>query len=171
MEVWKDIAGYEGLYQVSNLGNVRSLERVSSRGNHLHEKVMKTSTDRGGYHFVGLSKGGKRKNFKVHRLVIETFNPVDGMETLDCNHKDENKTNNILDNLEWMTRKENLNYGAHNQKISNANSVPIVCVELNKRFDSITSAAKEFGNCRGNIWRVLDKPDRTANGYHWRYVK
>lgn len=171
MEVWKDIKGYEGHYQVSGFGRVKSVERVSSRGNHLHEKVMKTCTDPGGYHFVSLWKHGKKKNFKVHRLVIEAFNPVDGMENLDCNHKDEDKTNNKADNLEWLTRKDNLNYGAHNKKISQAHSVRILCVETGKVFDSIMAAAIEVGNCRGNIWRVLDKPDRTANGYHWQYVK
>lgn len=171
MEVWKDIVGYEGHYQVSNLGRVKSVDRVSSTGQHLHERVMKTCTDPGGYPFVGLWKNGKKSNFKVHRLVIETFNPVVGMELLDCNHIDENKTNNELGNLEWLTRKANLNYGTHNERISEAHRVPILCVELNKEFESIQAAAKVFKHSRGNIWRVLDKPNRTACGYHWRYVK
>lgn len=171
MEVWKDIKGHEGHYQVSNLGRVKSVERITTKGNHLCEKVMKTCTDPGGYLFVTLWHCGKRKHFKIHRLVLETFAPVEGMENLDCNHKDENKTNNCLDNLEWMTRKENLNYGSHNRRISEAHRVRILCVELNREFDSITAAAREFGHDRGNIWRVLDRPDRTACGYHWQYVK
>ena len=171
MEVWKDIPGYEGHYQVSNFGRVKSVERISTTGQRLSEKVMKTCRDRGGYDFIGLWLDGRKKNFKIHRLVIETFNPIDGMENLDCNHIDEDKTNNRLENLEWMTRKENLNYGAHNKKISEAHSLPILCVELDKEFESIEAAAKEFKHSRGNIWRVLDKPDRTACGYHWQYVK
>lgn len=171
MEAWKDIPGYEGKYQVSDLGRVKSIERITSKGNHLQEKIMKTCKDPGGYAFVGLWVDGKKRNFKIHRLVIETFSPIEGMEKLDCNHKDEDKTNNSLENLEWLSRKENLNYGTHNKKISEAHRVPILCVELGREFDSITAAAKEFGNCRGNIWRVLDKPDRTASGYHWQYVK
>ena len=171
MEVWKDIKGYEGHYQVSDFGRVKSVDRISPKGNRLAEKVMQTCFDPGGYIFVSLWKDGKKRNFKVHRLVLESFNPVEGMKKLDCNHRDEDKTNNRLANLEWLTRKENLNYGTHNKRIADAHSVRILCVELGKEFESIQSAAKEFGNCRGNIWRVLDKPDRTASGYHWRYVK
>lgn len=171
MEVWKDIPGYEGQYQVSNLGRVKSVERTSSRGNHLPEKTLKTTRHWGGYDTVVLWKGGKKRHFKVHRLVLGTFSPVEGMERLDCNHKDENKTNNRLDNLEWMTRKENLNFGTHNKKISDAHSVRILCVELGKEYESIQAAATEFNHSRANIWRVLDKPNRTACGYHWRYVE
>lgn len=171
METWKNIRGYEGHYQVSSYGRVRSLERVSTTGQHLHEKVLKTCIDPGGYPFVCLWKNGKKKNFKVHRLVIESFNPVEGMEKLDCNHIDENKKNNAIGNLEWLTRKENLNYGTHNKRIADAHAVPILCVELSRVFDSIQSAARFFNHSRANIWRVLDKPDRTACGYHWQYVK
>ena len=170
MEIWKDIKGYEGKYQVSNLGSVKSVERISTTGQRLHEKIMKTCQDKGGYKFIGLWNDGKKKNFKVHRLVIEAFNPVEGMNNLDCNHKDEDKTNNRLENLEWLTRKENLNHGTHNQKIAEAHSVRILCVELNREFESISAAAKELNNCRGNIWRVLGKPNRTACGYHWKYA-
>lgn len=171
MEQWKDIKGYEGKYQVSSLGREKSVERTSTTGQHLHEKIMKTCKDVGGYDFIGLWKDGKKKNHKIHRLVLENFKPVESMVTLDCNHIDENKDNNCLDNLEWLTRKENLNYGTHNKKISEAHSLGILCVELNERFDSIQSAAKRFNHSRANIWRVLDKPDRTACGYHWKYIK
>jgi hypothetical protein len=132
---------------------------------------MKVFKDCGGYLCIGLWSEGKKRNFKIHRLVIETFAPADGMEKLDCNHKDEDKTNNKLENLEWMTRKANLNYGTHNKRISEAHQVRILCVELDREFDSISSAAEAFNHDRGNIWRVLDKPNRTACGYHWRYVK
>lgn len=170
MEIWKDIRGYEGKYQISNWGRVKSVERTSTTGQHLHEKLMKTCKDVGGYDFVPLWSNGKKKNFKVHRLVLENFNPVENMRNLDCNHKDEDKTNNRLENLEWLTRKENLNYGTHNKRISEAHGVRILCVELNKEYESIQSAAIEFNHDRGNIWRVLDKPDRTACGYHWKYL-
>jgi hypothetical protein len=171
MEVWKDIKGYEGHYQISNLGRIKSVGRVSTTGQRLHEKIMKTCEDPGGYAFVGLWKNGKKSNFKIHRLVLESFCPISGMEHLDCNHKDEDKTNNRLENLEWMTRQENLNYGTHNKRISDAHSVRIICVELNQEFDSIEKAAKAFSHSRGNIWRVLNKPNRTACGYHWRYAE
>ena len=169
-EIWKDIKGFEGKYQVSNLGRVKSVERISTTGQHLHEKIMKTCKDPGGYIFVAFYLNGKKKNYKIHRLVLESFNPVEGMEKLDCNHIDEDKSNNRLDNLEWLTRKENLNYGTHNKKIAEAHSVRILCVELNREFESIKAAAKAFNHDKGNIWRVLDKPHRTACGYHWKYV-
>lgn len=170
MERWKDIKGYEGLYQVSNFGRIKSVERVSTTGQHLHEKIMKTCKDKGGYVFIGLWKNGKKKNFKIHRLVLENFKPSKEMKHLDCNHIDEDKTNNCLENLEWLTRKENVNCGNHNKKIAEAHNVRILCVELNKEFDSITDASKFFNHSKANIWRVLNKTDRTACGYHWRYI-
>lgn len=171
MEIWKDIKGYEGHYQVSNFGRVKSVQRTSTTGQALSEKIMKPSRDKGDYPFVGLWRNGKKTNFKIHRLVLEAFAPVEGMESLDCNHRDEDKANNNLTNLEWMTRRDNLNYGTHNERISEAHRVRILCVELGKEFESIKSAAEAFGHDRGNIWRVLDNPNRTACGYHWRYIK
>lgn len=112
-EVWKDIEGYEGLYQVSNLGRVRSLNY-----NHTGEiKLLKQDISHNGYKRAMLYKDGKMKRYLVHRLVAMTFisNPDD---LPIVNHKDENKTNNNVNNLEWCTYKYNNNYGTKKEKLS-----------------------------------------------------
>lgn len=96
-EIWKDVPGYEGHYQVSNLGSVRSLWFGK-------ERVLRLLLNRGGYYYVGLQKGGARKANKVHRLVMIAFV---GESDLDVNHKNGVKTDNRLENLEYCTRAEN----------------------------------------------------------------
>lgn len=110
-EIWKDFKGYEGLYQVSNLGRVKSLERTFldkiGHKQHIKERILKPKTDRNGYLRVGLSNGnGKPKTLSVHRLVCQAFhkNPENKPSV---NHIDENKVNNTASNLEWCTVKEN----------------------------------------------------------------
>ncbi len=101
-EVWKDIKGYEGLYQISNLGRVKSLRKI--RGIQIQkEKILTLQPIKGGYYRAKLCKNGKEKSYLVHRLVAETFIP----EHFTVNHKDGNKSNNTVDNLEWVTQKEN----------------------------------------------------------------
>ena len=111
-EEWRDIQGYEGHYQVSNLGKVRSVKREPF--------VLKGDLQQNGYRRVYLWLNGRKKNLLVHRLVAETFieNPD---EYTDVNHLDEDKTNNHVDNLEWCTHLYNMNYGAVKKKIGDAN--------------------------------------------------
>lgn len=112
METWKDIQGYEGLYQVSDLGRVRSLNRKVKRGDKvmiLQGVVLKPQKCSNGYCFVTLSKGGDTRQFLIHRLVAKAFMP-NGIG--EVNHIDENKNNNILSNLEWLSHKANINYGS-----------------------------------------------------------
>ena len=121
IEEWRDIEGYEGLYQVSNLGRVKSLARVVIRSdgkpNTVNEKILKYGMNRG-YCAVVLCKDGKKKMYKVHRLVAMAFlrNPHNLPEV---NHKDEDKKNNCVDNLEWCTSLYNINYGSHNERVTN----------------------------------------------------
>lgn len=105
-EIWKDINGYEGLYQVSNLGRVKSLDRVDCSGRHRVGVTLKPGTSHNGYLFVRLSKNSKYSNKRINRLVAEHFidNPLNKPEV---NHCDGNKLNNQVDNLEWSTRSEN----------------------------------------------------------------
>ena len=114
-EVWKDISEYEGLYQISNLGRVKSLPRKNSK-RIINKEIIKVFTKLpNGYLKVGLSKNGKTKYYFVHRLVAETF--IDNPENKPCiNHKDCDKKNNCVDNLEWCTYKENNSYKNHHLK-------------------------------------------------------
>ena len=109
-EVWKDIEGYEGLYQVSTCGNIKSLAKSRKNGNGRYyiqkEKLLKQSFTTTGYKKVELYKDGKRKSFKVHRLVAIAFIPNPDNKP-EVNHIDGNKINNNIDNLEWVTSSEN----------------------------------------------------------------
>ena len=117
-EIWKDIPEYEGLYQVSNLGRVKSLKRLDKRNRIVKEKILKHGIDTNGYHLVKLYKYDKPRTLKVHRLICQVFiqNPNNYTEV---NHKDEDKSNNCVDNLEWCTRKYNVNYGNRTNKAKN----------------------------------------------------
>lgn len=119
LEQWKDIQGYEGLYQVSNKGRVRSIDRVIKhypKDYFQKGRVLKSALSKNGYPMVILVNHNERKTRNVHRLVAETFivNPNNFPEV---NHKDEDKTNNSVENLEWCTRKYNANYGTRNMRI------------------------------------------------------
>lgn len=112
MEIWKDILGYEDKYQVSNYGNVRSLNYLNTGST----KIMKGNTA-GIYTTIGLCKNNKVETKYIHRLVAEIFIP--NPNNYPCiNHKDENPRNNRVENLEWCTHKYNCNYGNHNKKLS-----------------------------------------------------
>lgn len=107
MEEWKEVPGYEGLYEVSNTGNVRSL---------IKNKIIKGFINRCGYRLVGLTKNGIFKRFQVHRLVAQAFIPnPDNLPQI--NHKDENPSNNMVDNLEWCDATYNINYGARTDRV------------------------------------------------------
>ena len=120
IEIWKDIAGYEGIYQVSNLGNVRSLDRyiINSKGSKcfLKGKLMKLNKSGGGYVCINLTKNGKVKGHFVHRLVAQAFIP-NPHNLLQINHIDECITNNCVDNLEWCNSYYNTHYGTRNQRL------------------------------------------------------
>lgn len=122
MEQWKEVIGYEGLYEISNLGNVRSPEKISRGGNKLKAKPIKLDLKRNGYYVARLSKDGKVFNYSVHRLVAIHFvdNPDDKPYV---NHIDGVKTNNLSENLEWSTPSENIQHanrtGLRNQDAIN----------------------------------------------------
>lgn len=111
-EVWKDIEGYENLYQVSNLGRVRSLDRKSWNGNGWFIKkgtILKLNNDTKGYPFVWLQVNGKKKCCRVHRLVMMAFKPCEGMENLEIDHINCVRDDNRIENLRWCDRKSNMN--------------------------------------------------------------
>ena len=166
-EIWKDIPNYEGYYQVSNLGQVKSVKR---------NLILKQNTVRG-YKQVTLQKQGTIKNKMVHRLVLETFSPCQNMEKLQVNHKDENKINNCLDNLEWLTAKENVNYGTRTERqiytqiYHNYRCKAIICVETNQSYISIRECSRITGIDKASISRCLKGKQKTAGGYHWKYLE
>lgn len=157
-EVWKDIKGYEGLYQISNLGRVKSL-----RSN----QFLSGGNNGNGYQFVFLCNKKVNKRFYIHRLVALHFIPTKNNK-LQVNHKDGNKSNNCVENLEWCTNKENL---IHSVKYLNKhNPKPIKCVETDKTYYSISIAAKSFNMHHSHLLEHLAGKRKSFAGYHWKYV-
>lgn len=121
-EIWKDINGWEGLYQISNYGRVKSLSKYLYNGYGYFwskEKIMKLTNNQDGYLRIHLRNNGKRKVYSVHRLVAEAFIPNPN-NLPEVNHKDEDTSNSKVDNLEWCTSKYNSNYGNHCKNLSNS---------------------------------------------------
>lgn len=185
-EQWKPVKGYEGIYEVSSLGRVRSLEhkaRHKSRsGNEFmvmyKGRIRKPFTNDMGRQSLILKKDGKPHQHRVHRLVAEAFIPnPDNLP--EVNHKDENPSNNRVDNLEWCTRDYNLRYGTaimriRNTQLKRANAVLQLDKEGNVlgKFLSLERAAEAMGCCTQLIKRVCDnKPYcHTAKGYRWKWA-
>ena len=140
-EVWKPIKDYEGLYEISNLGRVKSLNyRGTGKG-----KILKNIKDRKGYLKVCLTKNGRHKIFRVHRLVAEAFIPNPNNYPI-VNHKDEVPSNNCVDNLEWCTYAYNNTYNNRHERAGDAevHTVGVYDVEMHliHKFPSITKASK-----------------------------
>jgi hypothetical protein len=120
MEQWKDIKGYEGAYQISNLGRIKSLDRICvemPRGckRHIKGKLMSPTDNGKGYMIISLKKHGTRKSKYIHRLVAEAFIPNPNSYTI-VNHIDYNKKNNNVNNLEWCTQKDNIQHSSKNMR-------------------------------------------------------
>lgn len=153
IEIWKDILDYEGLYQISNFGNVKALERyinICSKRALLKEKFLKFDASNLGYQRVTLSKNGKTKRFLVHRLVALHFlDKVEGKDIV--NHLDNNPSNNHVSNLEWCTHQENMLHAQKQNRLFNSQSKggkASAVVGLQK---ALQKYSDEFGNIYGNI--------------------
>ena len=184
-EIWKPIKGFEGAYEVSTLGNVRSVDRIviyPKGGIRLRKgRELSQATNRKGYKCVVLCTQNTRKNYTVHRLVAETHVP--NPSNLPCiNHKDEITTNNNVSNLEWCTHKYNNNYGNHIRKIAVHFEKPILQFDLNgnfiARYRSTCEAERKTGIKQGSICNVANfaigtsKAKRrylSAGGYIWKW--
>lgn len=177
--LWKDIEGYEGLYKISENGDIWS---------EYSKKIRKTTTGTTEYHRVTLNKDGESKHFNIHRLVAMSFvkNPYNKKYV---NHIDENKNNNHYSNLEWCTQKENVNWGTRNKRIKETRkvsskwkeyhkkrkdklSIPIVGVNIDSgeviEFKSASEAGRN-GFSSSSVWMCLKDRQSKHKGYKWFY--
>lgn len=172
-EIWKDVIGYEGFYQVSNLGRVRSLDRISF-GRKQKGGILKPTKKRDGYMYVTLCNENGHKKHLVHRLVAQSF--ISNPNNLPfINHKDEKPVNNCVTNLEWCDCKYNVNYGTCKERIALSRSKPISQYELNGKFirnwDSCMQVEKEIGYDQTSISKCCLQKEHcyTAYGFQWRF--
>lgn len=168
-EEWKNIKNYEGLYQISNTGKVKSLERKTKIPHAIRteqEKILKLGK-RNGYYVLTLNKNNKRKAHQVHRLVAEAFIPNPENKPF-VNHKDFNPLNNNLNNLEWVTQKENVNWSICNmqkrKKITHSNTGEkyITYRKSNKRYRVIIDG-KEYKSCN-SLEKAIEERNKILNG-------
>lgn len=160
-EIWRDIEGYEGLYQISNKGHVKSLYNGS-------ERILKPRDNGRGYLRVHLTKENTSKHIRVHRLVARAFIPnPDNLP--EVNHKDENKKNNCVENLEWMRHIDNCNYGNRNEKISRKILQYSKSGEFIREWQSAAEVERELNINHSNIAACCKCKRNFAGDYRWRY--
>ena len=169
-EEWKDIANFEGLYQVSNLGRVKSLPKVGSGGH--NGVILSPSKDKDGYLLVYLYANRKRVACKVHRLVAKAFIPnPDSFPQV--NHKDEVKDNNCFTNLEWCSSSYNNSYGKGSINRANSKRVPILQLDMNDNIIREFNSAKEveftLGFNSSNITNCCRGKYKNMYRYKWKY--
>ena len=180
-EIWKDIEGFEGRYQVSNLGRVRSLDR-KVEGHNQHGKWCRVekgrimaqklqNTDR--YQVALRGSDGKRTTHYVHRLVAMAFVPG-YFEGATVNHKNEDHHDNRAENLEWMTKAENNAYGTHNVRVGKALRMSVEMLtdegEHVAYFDSMSEASEKSGCPLSSIHRCCYGRQETTNGFRFRFT-
>lgn len=194
-EIWKDIVGYEGLYQVSNCGRVKSLEKEVIHKRYgtykLKEKILKQYVEKLGYVRVGLYKNCKIKHFLLHRLIAEAFIPNPYNKPY-IDHIDGNPKNNNIDNLRWCTHKENMNnpiaekrtsdsLKGHNtseetkKKIGKSHSISIYQIDktngcIIREWSSMTDVERELGIDHRKICNCCKGKRKSTGGYIWRYA-
>lgn len=186
-EIWKSIPGYEGFYEASTLGRIRSVDRVvahsSGNGQSFRKGRILHHNSMDDYQFVILSKRGKKAQLAVHRLVALTFLPnPDNLPIV--NHKDLNTHNNAANNLEWATQQYNCIHAIQNnhkptlsaearQRVTDAakkkNSKPIMCLTTNEIFNSVTDAANHFNISFDTVLLSAKKHQPTRKGLEFRY--
>lgn len=171
-EQWLQVEGYEGLYEVSNLGRVKSLKFGK-------ERILKQTSDKDGYLRVQLSKQGKVKMKLIHRLVAMAFIP-NPFNLPQVNHINEDKDLNVVSNLEWISNIDNLNYGTRNQRIAKSNTngkcskkVKQYTLEgeLLKEWQSTMEIQRQLGFSNGNISQCCLGKHKHAYNFIWEYAE
>lgn len=200
-EIWKDIKGYEGFYQISNMGQVRSLDRIieysDGRKRKFKGTIIKSRLNSKGYFIVGIAINQKVKTIGIHKLVAEHF--IDNPNCLPwINHIDGIKTNNNIENLEWVTPKENFEHaikmGLHKyiqdfvgktyfkgkkhteearvkMRQNHGSKVRVINLDDNKSFNSTIEAAEYYNLCGSHITAACKGKLKTHGGYRWAYDK
>ena len=164
MEIWKDVEGFEGLYQVSDIGNVRSITR--------YKKILKSSKDKDGYKYVKLKHKGVVKHCRICRLVASAFIPHNENKN-QVNHIDTNRLNDNVKNLEWCTIAENIRHSAllgHYKGKGTKKVKQFLGDSLIKEWESISEAAEKLNISLSNISKCANGKRNTAGGYKWVYI-
>ena len=175
-EQWKPIKGFEGLYEVSDLGRVKSVSRVIARGDvrqTVNERILSPKLSKKGYLIVGLHRNGSSLYRYIHRLVGDAF-----LERPDCeceiNHINEDKMDNRVENLEWCTHTANVNHGTGRCRHDRAVARPCSCYTENgqyiRSYVSITEAARELGVGKSSILAAIVGKSATCKGMIWTYA-
>ena len=172
VEVWRPVKGFEGLYEVSNLGRVRSW--VNNAGNPRFEpKILEPSKTRNGYLYVCLCKNGKRTKKRVHRLVAEAFLP-NPLHLPMVNHRNELKDDNCVENLEFCDAKYNSNFGTAKERSAKAHSKVILQLDLEgnliKEWSSLADVHRKTCWSQGSISMACHGKRRIAYGFIWEYA-
>ena len=169
MEIWKDIPGYEGIYQASNYGQIKRLQGFNGRYKNT-EHILKPTKGKNGYFHICLFSHCIGKHFAVHKLIASLF--ISNPEKYRCvNHKNEIKTDNRAENLEWCDHY----YNNHYSKLPEKKYKPVICFTLYgkkiKRFISIKDAAENMKINPSNIGSCCNNKRKSAGGYKWEYAK
>lgn len=175
-EEWRPIQGYEGLYEISNMGRVRSIDHYVKNGRGLRivsGRILKTTITCNGYEMLRLGKNGKHK--AVHRLVASAFIP-NPCNLPDVNHKDENKSNNVVWNLEWCNHSYNALYGTCQDRLRQYKNTPVLMIDKKNgkvlnRFDSMKIAMEKTGVNKVTISAVCRGIRKIGGGYIWKYAE
>lgn len=156
LEFWKDIEGYEGLYQISNIGQVKSL---------ISNKILKPDNRLDGYSQIKLSKDGERKNFLIHRLVAEAFLPnEEGLPEVD--HINDDNSDNRVCNLQWISKVEN-----NRKKTTGIIPRKVICLESDEVFESAAAAAKYVNRSSKSMNEHLKGRTKSCGGLHFEYFE
>lgn len=157
---WKQVIDYEGLYEVNSEGQIRNFKT---------KKILKGYINKDGYISVTLRKNGKGKTHLLHRIILQSFNPIDNSK-LTVNHINHNKQDNRLANLEWLENISNVKE-AWDSGVNDFQCTKVMCVETGDIFSSIRKAAFYFNGSMSGLQKALNQPEKTFKGFHWIEAK